>query len=106
MIPPRMQALGEQGRISAAIFFGREYNWADKRKWSVNLKYTHEGLKAEVNAAGETFEQALEDAWARLDSLISNGLGASAMMPALEAPKEKKPYVPYKATSLDDDIPF
>lgn len=92
-------------RIGAAIFFGNSYNY-DGKPWSVALEYKHDGIEVKTAGRAVNLDLAFDQAWNAMEKLITRGLGASAMMPALEAPKAPPPQAAL-FTGIDaDDIPF
>lgn len=78
---------GVTDRISARIFFGKNYNYTPSKLWSVTLEYSFEGVKTEVAEHASTLEEAFAAAWTKTERLLTRGLGPAIMRPALEAPK-------------------
>lgn len=102
MSAERFQRLGT--RVSVVIYHGPKFIYDPKGRdnWKVHVEFLDNGTKIEQETQHASLDIALDEAYTKLDKIVSNGLGPSAMMPALEAPEVKVPRVP----DLNDDIPF
>lgn len=99
MSAEKFQKLGN--RVVLCIYFGSRYVYDPKGKnlWKVQVEFVDNGTEIKFEEIHECLETALFIAYTRLDRTVSNGLGASAMMPAIEYQDSTKP-------NHADDIPF
>lgn len=95
MSAERFQRLGK--RVSVVIFYGATYNYGPHRDhWRVQVKFEDKDAKIELEESNAFIGLALENVYNRLDQIVSNGIGASAMLPAIE----------HKSNTSDEEIPF
>lgn len=99
MSAEKFQRLGK--RVSVIIYFGGRYVYDPESKelWKVQIEFKENGTEIKFEEINENLETALTIAYTRLDQTVTTGLGASAMMPAIEYQASTKP-------NHDDDIPF
>ncbi len=92
MSAERFQRLGN--RVSIIIFYGSNYIYDPKNiyNWKVQVKFADNGTQIEQETHHAFLDAALDQAYEKLDKIVSFGLGASAMMPALEAPDDNIPF--------------
>ena len=95
MSAERFQRLGT--RVNLAVFWGNTYaSGKQKDQWQVQVEFREiGGTQINFTEWNAFLEGALHYAYERLDKIVSNGLGASAMLPAIEHKPE-----------VDDEIPF
>lgn len=60
------------------------YNWAHKGAWTVELIYEDDSTKLEIKAEANTFDEALQTAWARFETACKKGAGTNILMPPVE----------------------
>ena len=86
MSAERFQRLGS--RVNVVCFWGNSYTYGKtQNQWKVQIEFHEvgsEGVKINFEIHNAFLEDALHLAYERLDKTVSLGLGASAMMPAIE----------------------
>ena len=96
-IDDKFKSLGS--RVNLTIFYGQVYVYDQKNRnnWKVGVQFIDGGTKIEFEEFSPYLIDALHAAYERLDIVVSKGLGANAMLPAIEHKPE---------TKIDDEIPL
>lgn len=82
-------------RVNVIIFWGSSYTYGDTAgKWKVQVEFKDNGIEIKFEEHSQFIDTALEMAYLRLDKTVTIGLGASAMLPAIEH------------KTIDEEIPF
>jgi hypothetical protein len=97
MSAERFERLGH--RVNIIVYFGNRYVYSKDgpQKWKIQVEFSDNGTQIQFEELGFDLYIAMETAYERLDKIVSHGMGASAMLPAIE-------HQPKSLT--DDEIPF
>lgn len=83
MTAERFQRLGK--RVNVVIFYGTNYTYGPyEGMWKVEVEFKDQGTQIKFDKSNAFLEDALFEAYDHLDKIVATGLGAGAMLPAIE----------------------